>query len=398
MPQKSAKKPHYPYKPIGSVETLARMLGVHPKILTDIANRTDDSYTDFTITTPSGKERNVSEPKFTLKKIQKRINRTILEKVEYPLYLMGGIRDLEEPRDYVSNASAHAGASTIIKLDIKNFYPNIRRQNVYDIFRYLLRFPEPVSDLLTTLCVRHHRLPQGACTSSYLANLIFFNAEYQLAASFERQAIAYTRLLDDITISSPKQLTPAKTTEIIRSVAAMCKKHGLKLNNKKTRVDRVHQRDSDYIVTGLWAKHSVPKVPRHERRAIRKMVHDCENRFTTDPASPEYHSMWNQASGKIAKLKRLGHSQAQPLRARMRKILPQIGDQEKDNLILECKKLANKSRRNTDRIGHILRVNRAIHKVGLLSRTDKRLARSLRRQVVAAYPNKPTIKDYWEIK
>jgi hypothetical protein len=90
-------KPHYPHKPIASIEALAITLGIHPKLLQDLANKVDDSYVNFTITSKNRKgeekDRQVCEAKHELKKLQKRINARIFEKVEYPDYLQGGIKD-----------------------------------------------------------------------------------------------------------------------------------------------------------------------------------------------------------------------------------------------------------------------------------------------------------------
>ena len=87
-------KPYYPHRPIGSIVALARLLSVHPKLLTDIAKKSSNSYTSFQVESNSGKIRDVFEPKFELKKLQKRVNSKIFEAVYYPEYLTGGIKGL----------------------------------------------------------------------------------------------------------------------------------------------------------------------------------------------------------------------------------------------------------------------------------------------------------------
>lgn len=44
-------KPYYPHASIGSLAMLAKTLGVHPKLLNDLAERATDSYTHFVIET-----------------------------------------------------------------------------------------------------------------------------------------------------------------------------------------------------------------------------------------------------------------------------------------------------------------------------------------------------------
>ena len=223
-------KPYYPHIAIASIDTLARTLGVNPKRLISISENVDNSYTQFELKTG----RVVFEPKFELKKIQKRINSRIFENVVFPYYLMGGIksqamlgkigkvdeseenidRDLsdeeEKPekknnkatRDYVSNAASHTRAHTLINLDIKKFYTNIKAEYVFDIYKYFFKFPDDVAELLVKLTTFRGRVPQGGCTSSYIANLVFFNTEYRVVSDFRNQGISYTRLLDDVALSS----------------------------------------------------------------------------------------------------------------------------------------------------------------------------------------------------
>jgi retron-type reverse transcriptase len=185
-------KPYYPHRPISSLEALAKKLGVHPKLLDDFCNKANDSYTSFTITSKSGKVRTVFEPKYELKKLQKRINQRIFEDVRFPLYLQGGIKDDENKRNYIKNAKFHALSNTLINLDIKNFYDSIQQDYVFKIFKFFFKFPDDVSKALTSLVTLNGRVPQGACTSSYIANLIFFNSEYNIVSKLRSQKINYT--------------------------------------------------------------------------------------------------------------------------------------------------------------------------------------------------------------
>lgn len=47
--------PHYPHNPIASIEALATTLGIHPILLQDLANKADDSYTNFIISSKNKK-------------------------------------------------------------------------------------------------------------------------------------------------------------------------------------------------------------------------------------------------------------------------------------------------------------------------------------------------------
>lgn len=389
-------KPYYPHNPIASIDALAKTLGVIPGLLKDLAKDASSSYVKFQIETKNNKKRDVFEPKYELKKIQKRINSRIFEKVIYPPYLQGGIKDQENPRDYIENSKLHAGSKFLISVDIKNFYPSIREDFVLDIFKNFFHFPDEVSIILTKLLTLDGRLPQGACTSSYVANLIFYNSEYSLVSKFRSQGLIYSRLLDDITVSSPSLIPQNKSTDIVVKLSALAKKHQLSLNPKKTKLERSDDLKADYLVTGVWVGHGEPKLRRSDRRYIRQLVFICEKEYTKNCYSDEYHKLWNRVSGQVSKLSRLGHPEAKDYRKRMSLILPLYNDIMKSKIIFEANKLLKKPKASHGRVGVIDAYRRVIHSLGILSRTDRGMSRALRRQLTNKFSDIPSKSRMWE--
>lgn len=389
-------KPYYPHNPISSIDTLAKTLGVIPGLLKDLARNTTNSYVMFSITTKNGKHRDVYEPKYELKKIQKRINSRIFEKVIFPSYLQGGIKDADNPRDYIENSKFHAGSRFLIGLDIKNFYHSIREPSVSSVFKNLFCFPDDVTEILTNLVMLDGKVPQGACTSSYIANLIFHNSEYSLVSKLRSQGFSYTRLLDDITISAPVHIDQPTATEIIKSASALVKKHGLRLNSDKTKLERSDDLNAEYAVTGVWVGHGVPKLRKDDRRHIRHLVYICEKEHAKDHFSDEYHTLWNRVSGQVAKFSRFKHPQAKKLRERMGKILPLYDNQMKSKILFEANKLLRKPKASHSRIGVINSYRRIIYSLGILSRTDRAVSKALRRQMQAKFCDIPSKSAMWE--
>ena len=388
--------PHYPHNPIASIEALAITLGIHPALLLDLSDKIDNSYTSFSTQQKNGKERLVHEPKYELKKLQKRINSRIFEKVEYPDYLQGGIKDEENPRDYVANAIRHSHANQIICIDIKQFYPNIQSKYVLKIFQYFFKFPPNVAELLTKIVTFRNRVPQGGCTSSYLANLLFYDTEYLLVSELQKHNIQYSRLLDDITLSTQTTFTKEQETFYIKKIAALFKKYELKINSCKTRIEHRANPDASFEVTGLWIGHKKPKSRKEERRFIRQLVFMCEREYKVNHFSEKYHERWNEASGKVAKLQRLQHVQAKKLRERLNLIMPLYEVSMQNQLIQETKKLVKLPSPQNQRIGNITRVNSLYYRLGILGRNNKALATSLRLQLNKVYANKQTTKEIWE--
>ncbi|KJG11967.1 reverse transcriptase family protein [Photobacterium iliopiscarium] len=393
-------KPQYPCKSIASVEVLAKTLGVHLKLLNNIASKVEESYSSYVLPAHkvSGKIRTVFEPKHELKKIQKRINSRIFERVIFPEYLIGGIKATPTiPRDYVQNARIHSKSKTLINLDVRNFYPTIKAQEVKKIYKYFFKFSDEVVELLTLLTTYKGAVPQGGCTSSYLANLIFFNSEYQIVSSLRGQNIRYSRLLDDITISSTSEISSKKITVIIKSVSAMLKKHNLSLKGKKTKISDRDECHKDFEVTGLWVKEAEPKLRKEEVRRIRQLVYHCQLESINGMDSDEYHKIWNNVSGLVTKLTRLKHSQGKKYRDILTLILPIYNDYEINKLKKKINFALKIPKEDHYRIGVIKKYNQLNYKLGILGRTHKGMAKDARKRLKCHYSTIPKMDNYWEM-
>lgn len=389
-------KPYYPNSAIRNIETLAKCLGVAPRFLSDLANDSDNSYTEFLIPKKDGKDRKICEPKYNLKKIQKRINSRIFKYVQFPSYLQGGICDPENPRDHVNNSKIHAGSLVLVSLDIKNFYDNIKYNSVLDIFRNFFKFSDDVSKVLSDLVTLRGRVPQGACTSSYIANLIFYNKEYSLVNKFSSRKIKYSRLLDDVSLSSDRELSEQEITDSITDVSGMFKKHGLRIHPDKKKIEYSSDTRSEYKVTGVWISHNIPKLRRKDRDYIRQLVYICEKEYLKDNSSDDYHELWNRSSSKVATMCRLQHAQAKQLRRRMSNILPVYSENRKKQLAVEVKKLMSRNQSDANSIGFIKAYNKAIHSIGILSRNDKALSIQYRKMLKEKFPNVNSEIKHWE--
>ena len=394
MPTAFRDKPYYDSKSISSLDALSSTLDIRPSALIDLSKNSQRHYHSFNFATNSGKVRQLNDPKFHLKKIQKRINSRIFSNILFPQYLHGGIKE----RDYYSNAATHTKAEFIFSFDIKNYYNHITKPHAHKIFKYLCHFSEDVSDILSSLVTLENKVPQGGVTSSNIANLVFFDDEYKLVSKFRKRNLTYTRLLDDIVISSSNKITAKDKTKIARDVIAFVTKNGFKLNDQKTHFISRNQPDQLMNVTGLWVNHSNPKCSKVERKKIRAAVHDCEKLFARNSdtkTTDEYHKLWNTTSGRVAMLSRLGHPQSIALRNRLKIIFPTVSEEVRKNLhreVTDLEKLSNKSIR---RFKNIKKINKTIYFCGVLSRTHKKEARQLRKRLI----NISFLKSYakfWE--
>ena len=143
-------KPAYIEIPkIDSTSLLADVLGLPLQEMIDIAKIAYKYYRpNKPKEKPDGTTRQTYAVLAPLKTVQKNINKNIFYKMKFPDYLLGGIRDKLNPRDYVKNADLHTGAKILIKEDIANFFPSIRCKLVFDIWFSYFEYPEEISKIL----------------------------------------------------------------------------------------------------------------------------------------------------------------------------------------------------------------------------------------------------------
>lgn len=123
--------------------------------------------------------------------------------------------------DYKTNATLHAGSSIVINEDITLFFPSTSDTIVHNIWQHFFGFGNEVAECLTKLTTRQGELPQGAITSSFLANMVFWKDEPILQASFRARGIIYSRYVDDIAVSSVNFLDKPTKTNVIASIYGM---------------------------------------------------------------------------------------------------------------------------------------------------------------------------------
>ncbi len=378
-------RPYYTKKPIGTVAALSAALRVSEPVLKHAANNLDRHYTPYEIPKKTvGKTRSIVIPSLHLKTLQKRINREIFSHVVYPPYLFGGI----DGKDYVQNAKEHSAAHVVIALDVKDFYPSISLERVKNIFQYFLKFSPEVSDLLAKLTTYEGKVPQGACTSSHLANLVLHDVEYHLAQYCKKAELVYTRLLDDITISSARRLSQQKISGIVEMISRMLRDKGLKLKNQKTRISSRSNPKNLMEVTGLWLNRGAPRVDSFARRSIRVEVYKCKKAAEINRTAFSYHKAHASASGKVAMLNYLNHSEAGRLRATLADILPLYDINEVTKTVRIVESLGRASETDRGKHAYNLRYFKAMQRLNIVARTDRPLAVRLRTKLRACRPTR----------
>ena len=209
------------------------------KKLYTISNHVESHYKVFKISKRNGKYRTIYEPDYTLKNIQRNILKNVLSERKISPFSTAYQKSIS----LKENANPHLNKKKILKLDIKDFFPNIDFIKVYTKAFQDNIYPNSIATILTNLVTYNNFLPQGATTSSYISNLVLRSFDYEIGNYCLKNNISYTRYCDDMTFSGDFD-----HKIMINIVKKALKKEGLSLNYQKIHI--IYQNKAQ-VVTGL---------------------------------------------------------------------------------------------------------------------------------------------------
>jgi hypothetical protein len=261
------------------LKTLGRRLSNSPRL---------QHYHYRIVVKPTGAVRLIESPKELMKGLQRRVLEEILNRVPAHAAVHGFVK----ARSIRTFAAPHAGRHLVLRLDLEDFFPSIRRARVQSIFR-TLGYPEAVADLLGGLCTNvapravlrnvpaellekvrrlygQMHVPQGAPTSPALANVCAYRLDCRLAGLAEASGAAYTRYADDLAFSGAGAFERG-VERFVAHAAAIALEEGFGVNHRKTRVMRRGVRQH---LAGLVVNEKV-SVPRAEFDRLKATLTNC---------------------------------------------------------------------------------------------------------------------------
>jgi RNA-directed DNA polymerase len=280
--------------PLGDEGSISALLGISTKTIFNIIVKKDKHYRSFFISNKSGSKRRIDSPRTYLKVIQWWINDNILSNISYPDYISAFCSG----RGPLYNAKIHEGNRHILNIDLRDFFPSIKKEQVLSAFR-TLGYNDIVSSQLAELTTYNDQLPQGAPTSPYLANLIAGNMDVRLLKYCYENGLTYSRYADDITISSVNKIEK----NVVSILDDYVRESGFLVNKKKTRFSGPGQRIE---VTGITINEKLQPA-RYKRKQYRAAFHNASKLVTL--SKPERDKL----SGYVGALLSMGLTEAHPL-------------------------------------------------------------------------------------
>lgn len=210
----------------------------------------------FLIKKRNGGSREIVQPSIALKPILSWIDVRFLSAL--PVHLIATA--FRPCKSILENASAHKFSSYSVRVDIKSFYPSIKRVDFERIlivnkglFSTEMLTPSNVQALSRLCFDAHGALPIGYSTSPAIANAVMYEIDSALVRLISNKSdfgnAVLTRYADDFVFSTDRVGACKKFVEAITSVFASTSSPVLHINPDKTRF--MSRAGGSTIVTGL---------------------------------------------------------------------------------------------------------------------------------------------------
>ena len=244
---------------IYNLSHLSALVGYKREYIKKATSHTKFYYRDFSILKKNGKKRLISEPLPSLKDIQYWILNNILINVKVSPFA----KAYKKKVSLKENLKFHKEQKKVFTLDIENFFPSIKTNDVEKIFKSL-GYSELLSNTIAKLCTKDHYLPQGAPTSPCLSNIFFKEADEKISKYCMSKKIMYTRYADDLSFSGDFD-----EKQLLMIVKESLDGLNLNLNNEKTKLMTSNMRQT---VTGIVVNEKL-QVEFKKRNKLRQDIY-----------------------------------------------------------------------------------------------------------------------------
>jgi RNA-directed DNA polymerase len=223
----------------------------------------------------SKKLRSIDNPSPELKHLQRKIARNLLGHLKAPDFLYGAVKG----QTIHTNAALHHGAKLIVKMDIKSYYPNVTDTHVFRVWRHELGCSLEVSRLLTRLTTYERHLPQGAPTSSVLANIYLASVYEPILDKSEELGVKPGAFVDDLIFSGDR------ARQLMDPTRKLLGRDGFSFSAAKREI--LGPRDQK-VITGIRAGKDGPRAPRNKLSDLRAGFHKLKIGLVPEAARPDY--------------------------------------------------------------------------------------------------------------
>lgn len=247
---------------IQTVDDFSNITHISKHTIYQLSKHSDKYYRTYTIPKKGGKLRTISQPSKNLKGLQSWLLVNILDKLK----VSNSCKGFEKGTSTANNVEPHKNANTILTIDLKDFFPTVKRAQVYNIFKSI-GYNKTIATIMTNICTFEEALPQGGPCSPKLANLSAWTLDVRIQGYVGKKGINYTRYADDLSFSG---LSPSNVVKIIPMIKAIIEDESFSINSSKTRIAGSARAK---IVTGLVISNDNFGIGKQKYKNVRAKIH-----------------------------------------------------------------------------------------------------------------------------
>jgi len=272
---------------IQSVKDFSSHTHISQFTIYQLSHFADKYYKVYTKDKKSGGVRTICQPSKKLKGLQSWILVNILNEVK----VSSSCKGFEKRSSTLDNARPHKGASTILSIDLKDFFPTISSKRVFNIFR-AVGYNKLIAAIFTNICTYNGFLPQGSPCSPKLANLTTWSLDKRIQGYVGKRGITYTRYADDLTFSG---FHPERVVQIIPMIKKIIEDEGFLINESKTRIAGTSRKKS---VTGIIVSNEGLGIGHKKYKELRAKIY----RLRSFPKDSDDLKLLNHVKGWLSYL------------------------------------------------------------------------------------------------
>ena len=254
-------------------EKIARDLSIRSGEVERLIARAPHSYKTYRIAKKSGGYRTISQPARETKFVQY----WLIENVLRGLNVHSAATAYAPGSSVRKNAEVHRLSKYLVKLDFRNFFTSIKRDDVLRLLheRYSNELTvEDLRDISRLVCVKYKhasvmRLSILAPSSPLISNAMLYKFDSELSEWSAACDVRYTRYADDLAFSTLDIDASRQVEPKVRKVLGAMEFPKLRLNTKKTlRLSKANSRRVTGIVITNDSKLSIGRAKKREIKSL----------------------------------------------------------------------------------------------------------------------------------
>lgn len=256
------------------VGQISKEIGFSQSEVLEIARRASHAYKIYMIKKRTGNGyRTISHPARDLKLLQQWLATRLLS----VLPIHDCVYSYRSGVSVTHHAARHRNNNYLLRIDIKDFFPSISRQDVYSLLvenkdRYNPVLTDDDIDLVVKLACKGSAITIGAPSSPAISNAILYYFDSTCATRATELSATYTRYADDIFFSTNEPNILSGVLVEVRELLNRLPWPKLQINNAKTIFTSKKRRR---VVTGLvLSSTNEVSIGRDKKRYVRSLLHN----------------------------------------------------------------------------------------------------------------------------